>query len=84
MFIEHKVLLKYNNCLCRANIIERLDEHQFAVVTLDHIYEDNVIKNILDQKKYYSEQVIAEIDSPFLAWFPSIQDALDDFLDGEW
>ncbi|MCO6521164.1 MAG: hypothetical protein J6582_08995 [Snodgrassella sp.] len=54
------------------------------MVTLDYIYEDDVIKNILDQKQYYSEQVIAEIDSPFLAWLLSIQDALDDFLDGEW
>ena len=51
MFIEYKVLLKYNDCLCWANIIEWLGEHQFAVVTLDYIYEDDVIKNILDQKQ---------------------------------
>lgn len=53
------------------------------MVTLDYIYEDNVIKNVLDQKKYYSEQVIAEMVSSFLVWFLSIQDALGDFLDGK-
>ncbi|WP_257390471.1 hypothetical protein [Snodgrassella alvi] len=31
----------------------------------------------------YLATLLAGIDVTFLAWFPSIQDALDDFLDGK-
>lgn len=91
MFKAHSILVEYNEKLCRINCIEKIGRNLFAVISLDTLYRYDLEKEIhpkenihYQQVNIYFEQVEEEIKNPFLKWFPSLEDAVDDFLSGEW
>ena len=91
MFKQYTILVNYNKNLCRLNCLEKMNNNSFAVVSLDSLHKYSLEKVINPQKNIQHQQiniflelVEEEIENSFLEWFPSLEEAIDNFLNNEW
>lgn len=79
MYQEIKTVFLLDGNLCRANFLKRRTDNQYAIVSLDYLYQDEPSSDVQFKEKNYHELVQEELTHPYLAWFPSLEEALDNF-----
>ncbi|MGE9549491.1 hypothetical protein [Snodgrassella sp. CS2] len=85
LYKESSILINQcnNDCnnICKANLLERLKDNKFAVISIDYLYNDaNFEKDCVSQKRNYYELVREEFSLSYLKWFNTEQEALENFF----
>lgn len=85
LYKESSILINQcnNDCnnICKANLLERLEDNKYTVISIDYLYNDaNFEKDCVSQKRNYYELVREEFNLSYLKWFNTEQEALENFF----